>query len=373
MSRFGNIGKGVEELTTPCFLVDLEKVKTNCYKMQENCNMYGLKLRAQTKTHKTVQGCILQTGGTKKGLVCSTLDEAEYYADAGFEDILYGYPLIPFHLPRVAALVKRLAEFHVMVDSHTAVESLLNTLPPKGHKWSAFLKVDCGGAREGVWWESDKGIEMAEALNKSPNIKFMGLYVHCGNSYVKNVEETRDESIDRVEDFVSRLEKRGVTCPTVGIGSTPTCRQPGPKMKKLTELHPGNYAFLDVQQNTLGSCTLEEIAGCVATRVIGHYPHRNQMLIDCGFTGLTKQGFGNMKTGYGVFKDNPNLSLCKMTQEIGTVEDLSGKLDFGKYPIGAILYILPWHSCATAAMYPVYYVLGKDERVAEEWKPTRGW
>ena len=32
-----------------------------------------------------------------------------------------------------------------------------------------------------------------------------------------------------------------------------------------------------------------------------------------------------------------------MTQEIGFVEPLSGKLDFQKYPIGSLLSILPWH------------------------------
>ena len=35
--------------------------------------------------------------------------------------------------------------------------------------------------------------------------------------------------------------------------------------------------YADVQQHLLGSCALEEIAACVATRVIGHYPRRNQV------------------------------------------------------------------------------------------------
>lgn len=33
-------------------------------------------------------------------LVVSTLTEAEMYAEAGFDDILYGYPLLPGHMDR---------------------------------------------------------------------------------------------------------------------------------------------------------------------------------------------------------------------------------------------------------------------------------
>ena len=37
------------------------------------------------------------------------------YADAGFEDILYGFPYIPSHQARAWKLRERLHEFHLMV------------------------------------------------------------------------------------------------------------------------------------------------------------------------------------------------------------------------------------------------------------------
>lgn len=40
------------------------------------------------------------TDGTKRCIVVSTLAEAEFYANAGFDDILYGYPLSPNKLER---------------------------------------------------------------------------------------------------------------------------------------------------------------------------------------------------------------------------------------------------------------------------------
>ncbi|KAK8732511.1 hypothetical protein OTU49_006793, partial [Cherax quadricarinatus] len=277
--------------------------------------------------------------------------------------------------PRVTAFSKQLEKFHVIIDSELAVK-MLRDAPSPGKNWSAFLKVDCGNNRAGVWWKDEAGVDLAVLLQNSPNIDFAGVYVHCGNSYhtssSEEVIQVLDDTIERLMTFVNHVRQRGVTCSTVGIGSTPTCRKPTDRMKSLTELHPGNYAFLDVQQWSLGSCTEEDIACCVATRVIGHYPRRNQMLIDCGFTGLTKQGYGEMASGYGVIRGHPNLKLCKMTQEIGFVESLEGKLDYSLFPVNSLLYILPWHSCATAAMHSVYYVVEGDT-VVEEWRPTRGW
>lgn len=376
MASGSSVGRQVNELTTPALLVDLAKVKANCRNMLATCRAMGVSLRAQVKTHKTIEGAELQTGGVNRGLVTSTLGEAEFYANHGFDDILFGFPLIPHHMPRVTALTRRLEKFHVMVDSQLATETLRKTPPPPGKTWSVLLKVDCGNNRAGVWWEDEAGVELAELLSASANITFVGVYVHCGNSYNTKdpgqVEQIRDLTVERVMKFVGRAKERGVTCDTVGIGSTPTCSLPGDKMKNLTELHPGNYTFYDVQQASLGSCTMEDIACCVATRVIGHYPRRNQMLIDCGFLGLTKQGYGNMATGYGVIRGQPNLKLSAMTQEIGFVEPLKGDLDYEQFPINSLLYILPWHACATAAMYSVYHVVEGDT-VVQEWRPTRGW
>jgi len=40
------------------------------------------------------------TGGTKRCVEVATLDEAEFFANAGFEDILFGYPITGDKIPR---------------------------------------------------------------------------------------------------------------------------------------------------------------------------------------------------------------------------------------------------------------------------------
>ena len=46
--------------------------------MLETASSSGVELRGQTKTHKTVEGGIIQTGGTKKKIVTSTLIEVTH-------------------------------------------------------------------------------------------------------------------------------------------------------------------------------------------------------------------------------------------------------------------------------------------------------
>ena len=50
--------------------------------------------------------------------------------------------------------------------------------------------------------------------------------------------------------------------------------------------------------------------------MLGHYPGRNQMLVDCGFTGLTKQGQGSqaLPAMIAPVQNHPELMLSNMTQ-----------------------------------------------------------
>ena len=100
------VGNHISTLATPAFIIDKETIEKNCRQMLERASGAGVKLRGQTKTHKTVEGGILQTGGTRRGIVTSTLVECNMYADAGFDDILYGFPFVPSHFERVHALTQ---------------------------------------------------------------------------------------------------------------------------------------------------------------------------------------------------------------------------------------------------------------------------
>ena len=61
-----SVGSHIGSLSSPALVVDLAAVEKNCEEMLARASEAGIKLRGQTKTHKTVQGAMLQTGGTKR-------------------------------------------------------------------------------------------------------------------------------------------------------------------------------------------------------------------------------------------------------------------------------------------------------------------
>ena len=107
----------VEDLRTPCCLVNLEVARANAARMLQRAAALGCRLRPHVKTHKTIEGALLQTGGARRGITVSTLAEAAFFAEAGFEDILYAVPITPDKLPEAAALTAALrGTLHITVD-----------------------------------------------------------------------------------------------------------------------------------------------------------------------------------------------------------------------------------------------------------------
>ncbi|KAJ7322075.1 hypothetical protein JRQ81_018362 [Phrynocephalus forsythii] len=368
-------GRRLEELPSPAFTVDIDVAKKNVQRMQERCRDLGVALRPHMKTHKTLEGGELMTGGTRRGIVVSTLAEARFFADGGFDDILYAYPLPFDKVEECGALAERLEAFHVLVDSPDALALLKRRPLGHGKCWKVWLKIDCENGRAGLRPCDPAALDLVKLIAGGAT-ELAGVYAHCGNSYgahgVSEIQSVARATTTQTLQFVDTLQNAGLPCPVSSIGSTPSCSCPVPEMGQLSEVHPGNYIFYDVQQMMIGSCQLEDIAVRVLTRVIGHYPHRNQLLVDCGWTGLSLHSLGQLPTGYALVEGHPELKLVGMTQEHGKIEPLKGRLDFAKFPLGSLLRLLPYHACATAAMHPLYYVHSGGQVVAT-WKPTRGW
>ena len=84
----------VDDLETPCVLVDLAKVEANLKRAQDYANACGLKLRPHIKTHKLPRFAKRQMELGAVGITCQKLGEAEVMADAGIEDIFLPYNIL---------------------------------------------------------------------------------------------------------------------------------------------------------------------------------------------------------------------------------------------------------------------------------------
>lgn len=365
----------VEHLRTPCYLVDRAVARENAERMLKRAQARGLRLRPHVKTHKSLEGAVMQTGGSRRGIVVSTLAEAKFFADGGFDDILYAVPVSPDKLDQAAALTARLDAFHVVVDHPDSVSALLaRSAPSQDKQWSVVVMVDCGYHRDGVDPDDDASVELVRCIAAAQTARFAGIYTHGGHSYeaasTEDVVRVGEEERDAVLRYAKKLRLAGLDPPMVGVGSTPTCSNMPESLEGVTEIHPGNYLYYDWTQVTLGSCRAENVAVRVCTRVIGKYQKQNTLLIDLGWTGISAQG---AHQGYGYIDGYPELIIKVLKQEAGEVTSRDGSaLEFHKYPIGFILFVIPWHSCAASHQHTGAHVV-ENGKIVGWWEQVRGW
>ena len=359
-----------------CYKTLLEK---NAETMRSRADALGCTLRPHVKTVKTAEGAAIATGGTKRGVVCSTLAEASFLAEHGFDDIIYAVPLTADKLPDVHLLNSELDAFHVMVDHQEHVSALTAASSGSSSRpLSVYVMVDCGYHRDGVDPEDPASIELVRQLVESPQTRFAGLYTHGGHSYDTNGDGEALAAVAAAERdvtvrFAQAVRAAGIDVPSVGVGSTPTCSvPPADGLDGVDEMHPGNFLYYDVTQVRLGACTVGDIAVRILTRVVGHYPKSNTLLIDCGWTGASAQGAAH---GYGLFPKHPELTILNLKQECGEVSSSDGApLDYTRYPIGSVLELAPWHSCASTHQHHSVHIVEDDgETVGAEWRICKGW
>ncbi len=169
-----------------------------------------------------------------------------------------------------------------------------------------FIEIDSGGGRAGLPYPALPGLlDIARVLHEAPGVDLAGVMTHAGHSYHQSTPDgiagVAEQERLAIVTAAEKLRAAGIPCPIVSGGSTPTAMH-SRDFTGITEMRPGVYVFNDLDQEYIGACGADDIALSVLASVIGHYPHRNQLLVDAGALALSKdisaQEF-QPKVGYG--------------------------------------------------------------------------
>lgn len=374
----------LNDLPTPVLILDRKRLMANIARMQARAKKLGVSLRPHLKTAKSAMVAELAVG--KDGpITVSTLAEAEYFAKAGFRDILYAVPMAPQKLDQVGALIRRGVDLKIITDHPAVAEAAAQAGQRLGISFRVMIKIDCGLGRAGIAPDSDLLLPLAKAAAR-PGAELAGVLTHAGHSYgaksVAEIERIAEDERVAVVMAATRLREAGFACPIVSVGSTPTALF-AKDLTGVTEMRPGNFVFFDLFQAGLGTCAMQDIAVSVLATVVSHHPARNHVLIDAGGLALSKDTGANKNvpgTGYGrVCRPDAPLPLDGMNihdvhQEHGLLGGPDApKVDFAAHPPGSRLRVLPNHSCMTGAMYDRYYVTDGGSEIVAEWDRVNGW
>jgi len=357
----------IDDLPTPALILDRAVLGRNLKRMSDRLSAAGVMLRPHLKTAKSVTIGRMAVEGHDGRITVSTLAEARYFAHGGFKDILYGVGIVPSKLAAVTELRRRDINLRVVTDNLAVARSIADAAKD-GDTFSVFIEIDSGGGRAGLPFPELPGLlDIARVLHQAPNVELAGVMTHAGHSYHESTPEgiaaVAEQERQAIVGAAEKLRASGIPCPIVSGGSTPTAMY-SRDFTGITEMRPGVYVFNDLDQEFIGSCKPADLALSVLASVIGHYPHRNQLLIDAGALALSKdisaQEF-QPKVGFGTIADAPvrDMAVVACSQEHGFV-GADDPIPYGNLPVGSRVRIWPNHACITAAAYDRYYVIDSD-------------
>lgn len=377
----------VSDLPTPALLVDRARLHANLDAMQARADTFEVALRPHAKTHKCPEVARLQTARGARGLTVATVDEAEAFAGAGFDDLRLATPVVgPRKLERLRALVEAGTRVSFTVDSpegaRLAAAAFSEAAPAE-----VLVEVDTGYGRCGVPWDDTEALAaFVRHVRKTPSLRLRGLLTHGGDAYHGPREgETRDAALrraadaerDRLLEAAARLGAAGLLSPEaeLSLGSTPGMSAFTPAERdgwRITEIRPGTYAFNDAGQVALGAARLQDCAlVCVGTVISKQRfdDGTERVITDAGKKILTSDRragsdtYGTVLYSPRTMIAHPHARVTALSEEHGWVDTPGGSI----YDVGDPVFVVPNHVCVAVATRRVLHVVDGDE-VEETWE-----
>jgi len=310
----------LENIPTPCLVIDLGKVKRNIDKLARYGRQHKLNIRPHTKTHKSRLMARLQVEAGSKGLTVAKVGEADVMANET-NDLLLAYPALdPVRAPRVAELA-RTHTMRVAVDSRQAIDALAAAARSKGTTIGILPDIDVGMHRTGVQ-TPEEALELAQHADRTLGVRLDGLFCYPGHLSMPTAEQPA--ALKTVSDILQATldlyARSGLQAEIVSGGSSPTAYQ-SHLIPQYTEIRPGTNIFNDTNTYRGGWCSLDECAATVLTTVISTAVP-NQCVVDAGNKTLTADRYFRdpMNGGFGTVINYPDAKVTRLSEEHGQID-----------------------------------------------------
>src|SRR5690349_12315567 len=132
----------MNELRTPCLLLDLERVRRNAARISDIAHRNNVRLRPHIKTHKCIEVAKIQTEGHDGAITVSTLAEARAFAKNGFNDITYAVPIERGKFDDAIEILRSGVKLNLLTDDAETVKQLDAAAINAGVDFDVFVKID---------------------------------------------------------------------------------------------------------------------------------------------------------------------------------------------------------------------------------------
>lgn len=337
-------GMRVQDLDTPCLMVDLDRMEANIRDWQAAVTAAGAQLRPHVKTHKVPEIARMQLAAGAAGVTVAKVSEAEVFAAGGMRDIFVAYPVIGAEKWRRAAELARACTLTVGVDSEVGAHGLSAAAVAAGVTVRVRVEVDTGMNRAGA--PAAQAGPLCRTVMALPGLALDGLFTFRSTAFPgaagRPLDEVGREEGELMAGLAGELRSAGIPIAAVSVGSTPTARSAA-AVPGVTEVRPGTYIFGDYMTAEAGACTYEQVALSILCTVVSR-PAADKATVDGGsktFCGDVFPGRLSLK-GYARAV-GADAYVESMSEEHGVV-----RLGPGVDPrVGDKMAFHPIHVCTT--------------------------
>lgn len=344
-------------INKPTLLLDRVTCQANINKMVEKANKHQVQLIPHFKTHQSAWvGEWFRDAGIT-AITVTSVKMAKYFAEQGWKEIFIAFPANVLQIEELNSLAAHV-RLSVLINSpETAVilkQHLENVI-------GFYIEIDVGDRRSGVEAKNLSEVESIIRSTRDSQLKFKGFYSHPGHTYSagspKEVEKISAEVLGKLRALKRHFIEEFPAL-KIGMGDTPSCSIVG-DFSGVDSIHPGNFVYYDLVQQSIGANSYDEIALCLAAPVVAVHPERQEVIVHSGWVHQGKDSLTDAsgKQHYGLvvqLTNNkwsdpiPGALVSKISQEHGVLSLPKELMD--RIKIGDVLGILPVHACATAVM-----------------------
>jgi len=344
----------LDKIVKPTLLVNEEIARQNIARMAKKAANNQVAFRPHFKTHFSQEiGNWYRDAGVTK-ITCSSIDMAMYFAQNGWKDITIAFPVNVRQMEDLNDLAERIT-LNLVVESLETVAHLNKNLK---RGVNLFIKIDTGYGRTGLKYDQLDLIKSVANEVHTPH-KMTGLLAHFGHTYkLRSAAAIRDVYKREVARLLKIKHQLNWKDCTISIGDTPGCSVVD-SFDHVDEIRPGNFVFYDLMQVQIGSCSMEDIAVCLAVPIVAIHSDRRELVVHGGAVHLSKERLAdeNGTPFFGkVVALNPAIGgwdlpayemlVKSISQEHGIIS--VGAIDINQFQVGGLLGLLPVHSCLTA-------------------------
>ena len=354
------IGMNVNEIQTPCLVIDYNKFERNILKMKNFVLNNNVRLRPHAKMHKSfdVANFQIKFGGAH-GICCQKVSEAEVFARQGIKDILITNQVTDlFKINRLTSVSSDEIKLACCVDDEENIININKSAKEKNTQIDLYIEFDCGANRCGI--QSFNEIEkLILLINKLNFVNFVGFQAYNGS--IQHIEDfiTRKEEVKETSIKINKLkEKFNIFSPIItGVGTG--CFDLEVSENVYDEIQVGSYAFMDAHysslkhDNKLNNTNDFENSLFVLSSVMSNAINK-QAVVDAGLKSIAVDS-GLPK----VFASNVDYLKC--SDEHGIINDPENSLN-----INDKLFLIPGHCDPTCNLHD-WYVVMKNDIVIDIW------